>query len=250
MTNRDFVDKDLVRPRDDAGRLRMGPAAEPPPARLRGESPALEGPARQVSDLDLPVMARHKHKIDTQAAQNVEELERLRRRQEELERAKRELEDARRKQTDYEKGKQDLLDAIHQSLVVLERQEIRSSQIIEVLQATRQRSTAMQRDIASIREDEWTEATVRDEVAKALVRVDDARMEFNKSMARVEAMLGEEQKNVPENRAVVFQESSEGDERDRGFGHWVLVGAAVSLPLILTLAILTIVFLMRGAGLF
>lgn len=250
MANRDFIDDDLIKPRDELNRIKMGPADEP--ARPgRAEAPA-EGVGRSVSDLDLPLMARHKHVIDTEAAMTTEKLERLRQQQEDLERQKRELEEARRKQMDFLKGKQELIEHLTQSLVTLERNEIKASQMAELLQGTRTRFRTMLDEIKAIHEDEWSDADVREEISKALVRIDDARIEYNKSMARLDAVMGAEEKSgVGEHRPVIFEDSTLHHEVEHGFGHWFFIGVAVTLPLILALAVLfVVVYFMRAAGLF
>ena len=246
MPNRDFIDDDLVKPREDLNRIRMGPADEP--ARAHPDAPAPEGPSRSVSDLDLPLMARHKQTLDTQAAHTAEEIERLHRLQEDLEGEKRQLEDARKKQQDFVKGRRELVEHLHQSMITLERNELKASQLAELLQSTRLRFRAMLEEITTIREEAWNDNNVREEIGKALVRIDDARMDYNKAMARLEAVGGDERAGGEPHRPVIFEESSPHRETERGFGHWVLIGVAVSLPLIVTLAVLMVLFLMHSNG--
>ena len=100
MANTDFFDDDLIKQRDAAKRIRLGPGDEPvgtlPPA-----APSDEVPVRAVSDFNLTRMAKHKQEVEGQMAHAAQELERLRARQEGLEREKRDLEDVRRKQEEY-----------------------------------------------------------------------------------------------------------------------------------------------------
>ena len=50
-----------VKPREDLNRIKMGPADEPPRPHLT----APDSTARSVSDLDLPLMTRHKQALDS-----------------------------------------------------------------------------------------------------------------------------------------------------------------------------------------
>ena len=248
MPNRDFIDDDLVQRRDDITRIKMGPGDEP--ARTRVE-PTPDAAARGATELDLPLMARHKQAIDLQTAQNAQEIERLRQLQEDLEREKRDLEDARRKQADFIKGKQELSSHLAQTLVALERNELKAAQTAELLQSTRRRFRELLEDISSIHEEAWTDDTVRSEIAQALVKIEDARMEYNKSMARVDAVAGPPAAapaGDAVHRPVIFEEPSVHHEAERTFGHWFMVGLAASLPLILTLVALAVLLLMHQSG--
>lgn len=250
MPNRDFIDDDLVQRRDDISRIKMGPGDDPSRGRPEAAAPGA-GNARGVSELDLPLMARHKQTIDLQAAQNAQEIERLRQMQEDLERERRELDDARRKQVDFIKGKQELSGHLAQSLVTLERNELKAAQTAELLQSTRRRFRDLLEELTAIHEEAWTDDTVREEIARALVKIEDARMEYNKSMARVDAVGGgAESSSAGEvHRPVIFEDAAMHHEPERGFGHWFIVGLAASLPLMLTLVALAILFMMHGSGL-
>ncbi len=248
MPNRDFIDHDLYTPREEIARVKMGPGDEPTPA--HADLLGAESGGRGVSELNLPLMARHKQVIDQQAAQNAQEIERLRQMQEDLEKEKRDLEDARRKQADFIKGRQEILDHLSQSLVMMERNELKAAQAAELLQNTRTRFRTMLEEITSIREDEWTDETVRERIRDAIVRVDDVRMEYNKSMARVEAVIGgDDRGGEPRHSPVIFDDHRPAPDPERSLGKWFVIGLVVSLPVILTLLVLTVLFLLHGNGL-
>ncbi len=242
MSNRDFFDQDLVKPRADLNQIHLGPGDAPAP------QAAPEG-GRGVSDIDLPLLARHRQTVDQQSAQAAEELERLRRMQETLERQKRELDETRRKHNDYAHGRQELLDHLNQSLVYIERHEIRAAQISELLQNTRRRCREMLDEINNINEEEWTEDQVKEELGRALARVENARVEYNKLTARLDAVLGGEAGGTEAGPkpTIMLEESMRAEER--GFGYWLKVGIAVTLPIILTLVILTVIIMaLRSSG--
>jgi len=233
MPNRDFIDGDLLKPRDTSGQIRLGPG---------GDAPVVPP---GVGDLELPLIARHKKQVETDAAQKAQEIERLRQLQENLEREKRELEEIRRKQTDYEHGKKEMLERLQQSLVALERHELRAAQLTDLLQNARKRFKEMEGQLLAIREDDWPEAGVREELVKALALVEDARMEYNRQMARIEALMGDQSKGgaAP---AVVFEGGAPRAPAERTFAQWVMIGFAASLPMIVTLAVLAIWWALRS----
>ena len=236
MSKHDFIDQDLIKPREDINRVRMGPADDAP--RMRGDAPLPEGVSRSVSELDLPLLARHKQTLDSQSAHNAEELERLRRMQEDLEREKRDLEESRRQHADYEKGKAEVISHLNQSLIYLERNEVKTAQIAELLGATRKRFRDLLNELQAIQENTWPDDRVKEELGKALAAIDDGRMEYNKSMARIEAVLGHETA-TGDRPPVIFEEPAHAEPP--AFSHWLKIGVAVSLPVILTLALIAAV---------
>lgn len=246
MPNRDFIDQDLYAPRDEVPRVKMGPGDEPPPPHADGLG--LES-GRSVSDLNLPLMVRHRHALDQQAAQQAQEVERLRQLQEEIERERREVEEARRIQEDFVKGRRELLDRLAQSLVTVERHETKATQLAELMKATRLQFRAMLDDINAIREDEWTEETIRDRLREALARIDDARVEYNKAVARVEAAIAADGK-LSEAPALPYEAPAPRPPPavERSLGQWFLVGLMASLPAILTAIGILLVVLFRGAA--
>ncbi|MDZ4199753.1 MAG: hypothetical protein U1E27_10785 [Kiritimatiellia bacterium] len=238
--NRDFYDEDLVKPREEIKRIKVGPADDAL-AGPAAEASAPAAPNRPVSDLNMTLMARHRQRVDHEASRAMEEIERLRRQQEDLEREKRELEDARRKQSDYEQGKRALLDGLNQSLVTIERNEIKTQQMAEMLSSIRRRFRDMLQEISSLDEESWPEDQVREELGKALVRVDDARIEYNKAMARIEAVLkpSAEESGTP----ILFDAPSTRNSEEKTFTDWLKIGVAVTLPLLILLGLLFLVLI-------
>ena len=138
MANTDFFDDDLVKQRDAAKRIKLGPGDEP--VGTLGSMPSSdEVPVRPVSDFNLTRMAKHKQDMDEQVVTAMQELERLRARQENLEKEKRELEEIRRKQEEYERGKREMVERFNQSLLTLEKDELQATRLAELLGATRAR---------------------------------------------------------------------------------------------------------------
>lgn len=242
MSGTDFFDDDLVRQRDSAKRIKMGPGDEP--VDTVGEpTESTDVPVRPVSDFNLTRMARHRKEVDNQAAVATQELERLRKRQEQVESEKRQLEDLRRKHDEYGRGKREMVDHLKRSLVTLERREVETQRLAELLAVTRQRFRELLGEIEGILEEEWPEEKIRDELNRSLGLIEEARMEYNKAMARIEAVKSEGPTPATGQPAVLFEEPPGAHEVERSFGYWAKVGLAASLPISVVLVVLAILFL-------
>lgn len=239
MAGTDFFDDDLVRQRERATRIRLGGADEPDAGPIDNSS--IAAPARPVADLNLTRMAKHKKDIDEQATVALQELEQLRKRQEKIEGEKRHLEDMRRRHDDYERGKREITDHLKRSLAVLERQEAEAQRLCELYNATRTRFKEMLGAVEAINEEAWPDDQIRDELGRSLGIIEDARMEYNKAMARVEAARGTPPEASGAKSALFFEGAHEDDEEERDFAYWFKVGLAVSLPIVGTLVVILLI---------
>lgn len=240
MAGTDFFDEDLVRQRDSAKRIKMGPGDEP--VDTMGEPlDSSDIPVRPLSDLNLTRMARHRKEVDTQSAIAAQELERLRKRQDQLEQERRELEELRKRQDEYERGKREILDQIKRSLVNLERKEVDAQRMVELLGATRSRFKELLAAVESLQEEGWPEDRIREELNKSLGVLEQARLEYNKCMAKIDAVKPDAPAVATGPQARVFDEHAFGDE-EKGFSHWLKIGFAVTLPLAAVLVVLALLF--------
>lgn len=241
MSGTDFFDDDLVRQRDSTKRIKMGPGDEP----VESMGDPLEGgdvPVRPVSDFNLTRMARHRKEVDTQSAIAAQELERLRKRQEQLEQEKRDLEELRRRQDEYERSKRELTELFKRSLVTLERREVDAQRMVELLGATRARFKEHLAVIESLQEEGWPEDRIRDELNRSLGVLEQARMEYNKAIAKIDAVKSEATPPTGAPPAVVFEDHAYADDAEKPFAYWLKVGFAVSLPLMVVIAVVALVF--------
>lgn len=242
MSAMDFYDDDLVRAR----KFKLDGDAVP---NFKDAAAGDEIPVRPVSDLTLTRMAKHRKEVEENVMLAMQELERLRKRQEELEREKRQLEELQRKQEEYQRGKRELLEKLEKSLVAMEKEQLQAQRMAEILDATRQRFKDMLIQLQGINEEIWSEDKFGEELSKALALMEDLRMEYNKALSRVEAAGGGE---VPVSSAgVLLSEPARMPVEDRkSFGYWLKVGMAITLPLIVTMVVLAIVWIMlQHAGL-
>lgn len=242
MGGTDFFDNDLVQRRGAIKSSTMGPAAVETGSATKHE----DFSARPLADLNLTRMARHREEVNTQVASAKVEIERLRRKQGELEREKQTMEDLLEKQVQYERGKQELIDKLSESVISLQKLEEHASRQVEIYSATRSRFSEFLEELQRINDAEWTDEVFREELNKAVVQIDVARKEFVKGQAAVEAAGGP---------AVLFDgqrpRTSDGllDEEaadSRTFGQWIQIGLAVSLPLIVTIAVAVAIVVMRS----
>lgn len=244
MSGNDFYDDDLIRQRDRPTRIKMGPGDEPA-AKAREVAPVDESLSRPISDLNLTRMARHKQDADTQTTRAMQELEILRKRQEQLELEKRQLEEFKTKSEEFERGKREVIAGIKRSLTAIERDEIETQRMQEMLDTTRNRFKSMLNDLEDIKEQTWSEENIREELTRALGVIEDARIEYNKSMAKIETLKSEKAGGVPTTSVspMMFEESSSPLDFDKSFAHWFKMGLALSLPLIITLVVLGFIYM-------
>ena len=237
MPNTDFFDDDLNRVEDAERRSKL---SSKDVMRVGNEGTAAEGvPVKSVSDFALTRMTKHKQELDLKVSGANEELEKLRKRQEDLDRQRKDLEDLRKKQDDYTHGKREMMDRLTQSLVTIEKEEIAASRLAELLSATRKRFKGMLGEIQAVDEEGWPEEGFRDELNKASTLVEDVRLEYNKSVAKIDAIntAAPAPGSAPNvHPAVIFEDGRRhDDEPEKNFGYWLKVGLAITLPLIITL---------------
>lgn len=239
----DFYDDDLIRQRDRATRIKMGPGDEDIP---REPPDAEEVLSRGASDLNLTRMARHKQDVDTQATRAMQELEVLRKRQEQLELEKRELEEFKRKSEEFERGKRDMIANIKRSLTSIEREEMESQRLLEMLETYRARFKALLGNLDEINEQTWSDENIRVELARALGVIEDARLEYNKAMAKIDATKSERSGARGGDAVagpVLFDDDSSLLTSEKPFAYWFKAGLAFSLPLIGTMVLIAFVFM-------
>jgi len=241
MSNTDFIDDDLIQRRDTVKEVKMGPGRQGAAA---SDIPRSE--PVPTGDLNLTPLTRRKEEINSQVATKLDELERLRAKQEALEREKSYLENMRNSQEKYEAGKREMIDHLEKSLIALEREEIALNQRLEILAETERRFKEMLNDMRGFNEEQWATDSegLRGELSKALAIIDNTRKEYNKAYARIEAMR--ESHNIGLIAKPALQdESAELARYPRRFGEWVKAGLAFSLPLVIVLIVLIGVLIAR-----
>lgn len=218
---------------------RIGPAVEPSPG----------SPGAAVQGFKPRPAPRHAEEINDQVANAHQELERLRQRQQMLEREKGELENLRSKQQKFQDHRKELLGHLQQSVVKLEAHELNAEQLRELAGATRKQFSGFVAELQRLKEEEWSEETLGDELTRALALLDNVRIEYNKGLSRIEALISSRPesagKDVP---GPVLFESRAGGFQTKGFSYWFMAGLAASLPLIIVMTILLSLLVLAYMG--
>ena len=214
----DFFDEDLVKDERQSGL----------PLDAKDEVPVRELNSRAIGRL-----VEQKEERSTRVAGTVEEIERLRMRQLELEREKTELEQLTRKQVEYEKAKRDVIGKLEKHIVLLDKQAVEAARVGDLVATIRARFQETLKDITGIIEEDWPADRFEVELGKAMVRVEEAQSVHRKGISKVRATnwfrdAGDETA-APETTVALPPSRP-------GVGYWLKAGLAFALPLILTIA--------------
>ena len=232
----DFFDEDLVREREAALKIRLdGESGGTPRDGFIPSSRDL--PNRPVSDLTLTHLARHKQEVTDQMVDKTQELDRLRARQEELEKERRTLEEMRKKQESFDVGRRELKERLGASLVRMEKDRLQAERLTQLLEETRRMFRERLDEVEALNETEWDDEHLIEELNKSLLVLENARADYNKAMAKLEAIHPQVPAGaVAPARALTFEEApGMSAENAQGFGYWLRAGLAFTLPLLATL---------------
>ncbi len=239
----DFFDDDLVREREAALKIKLDGESGGP---RDGHIPSSRDfPNRPVSDLTLTHLARHKQEVAEQMVDKSQELDRLRARQDELERERRALEEMRQRQEAFDSGRRELKDRLNESLVRLEKEAVQTERLGQLLEETRRLFRERLDEISALNEEEWTDDRLLEELNRALVLLDNVRADYNKALAKIEAIhpLGAGAA-APIAPGLSFPETGGGSTAPgQGFGYWFRAGLAFSLPLMVLLVVLLLAWM-------
>jgi DNA repair exonuclease SbcCD ATPase subunit len=183
--------------------------------------------------------------LDSQVQKAQEQLLQLRRQQEQIEKQKRELEELSRRQEELERGRAEMTDKLTRSLVVLEREAYETQKKLEQLRATRESFGQHLEILEGIDPKGWNPADLHRELSRALSTVDDARAEFSQQRSRLQAITTQDANDVPLPEAAPEVMRGGGE---RSFGQWVLIGFALSLPLLTAGLVALVIFWWMAKG--
>ena len=183
--------------------------------------------------------------LDSQVQKAQEQLLQLRRQQEQIEKQKRELEELSRRQEELERGRAEMTDKLTRSLVVLEREAYETQNKLEQLRATRESFGQHLEILEGIDPKGWNPGDLHRELSRALSTVDDARAEFSQQRSRLQAIATQDSEDVPLPEAAP-EVARSGAER--AFGQWVLIGFALSLPLMMVGLVALLIFWWMAKG--
>jgi DNA repair exonuclease SbcCD ATPase subunit len=176
--------------------------------------------------------------LDSQVQRAQEQLLQLKRQQEAIEKQKRELEELSRKQDELEKGRAEMIEKLSRSIVVIERQTYDAEKRVEQLKSSSVSFSQHLSALERIDPKSWANEDLHKELSKALSSVDDARVEYGKSVTKINAGA--------ENEVIDPHASSDYSEylpEENDFAIWFKRGLAFTLPLIFFSSIAVIVFI-------
>lgn len=130
--------------------------------------------------------------IGDQVQRAQEQLIQLKRQQELIEKQKRELEEMSRRQEQLQEGRAEMIEQFTRSLVVLERETYDAQKRVEQLKTINESFMQHLAVLESINPKNWENSDINKELNKALSAVDDARAEYTKSRAVINAETNEE----------------------------------------------------------
>ena len=235
----DFFDDDLVREREAALKIKLD--GEKAGAPRDGNIPSSRDlPNRPVSDLTLTHLARHKQEVTDQMVDKAQELDRLRARQEELEKERRLLEEMRQKQESFDAGRRELKERLGESLVRMQKDQLNAERLSQLLDETRRAFRARLDEVAALNEEDWDEAHLLEELNQALALLEDVRADYNKALAKIEAVHPQAASAAAAKPLVFAGASGIETGGGRGFGYWFRAGLAFTLPMMLVLAALAL----------
>lgn len=185
-------------------------------------------------------LEKHRGDVDRRLSSAGEEIERLRLRRERLENEQKNLQQLSRKQAEYETGKRETLDRLTRSLALFEKEQARATQMVELFAVLRERFGEARDELQGIDEEQWSEENIAGEIDRAMVLLEDARTVYRKGVARVSASKWPGTENGGEAAAAVPDGAA---PTNRGFGYWLKVGAALTLPLAVLLSALLAAYL-------
>lgn len=203
-------------------------------------------PVQALSEAGLTRMVRQREDLNQQVAQAVSEIERLRTRQEVIEKERGDLEELTRLQDEYQSGKKDIMHKLQQSVILLEKEEGQAARMAELLSVMRTRFVDTLNELRAIKESGWSEEDFATDLRKALVLVEDAKKTYRKALAKIDAE-GWRRDGAPDQAVTLAERLPRDSGIPRGFGFWLKAGLAFAIPLgVILIALFAVWLFMTG----
>lgn len=206
------------------------------------ETPSAYGDAVQEAP---SVYSRKKSELPEQVNQASDEIERLRQRQESLERRKQELVDQRRRIEAFEYNRRDMLDKLRRSAVLVVREGEQAGRMAALCGEVGALFSKLHQEMETFFPERWTEEEYDARLTQALAQVEAASAEYQRAMNRLNALgwRSTDGKAPVDDAASLEGLVPRGRRGQPGtFTGWLLAGFAFTLPLIITIGILIAVY--------
>ena len=182
---------------------------------------------------------RRKREMPEQITKTGDEIERLKQRQEALERRKQEIIDQRRRVELFEHNRKDLLDKLRRNAVMVVRESEQASRTAALCTEVGNLFSRLHRELEAFAPDSWNQEEYDAHLTEALAKIDAATAEYRKAMDQVSAVNW----RGSDDSDAAFEP---GGGAPRGFGRWFLAGLAFSIPFAIFAAIIVaVIFLLR-----
>ena len=111
----------------------------------------------------------------------------LRKEADDIEREKHALEDLRRKQQEFMQGRTEMMDRLSRAVALLDREATDSRRKIEQMIVMRECFAEHMEAVHGLAPEDWSRQNLAQELSRALCVIDDAKMEYDRSMTRLQA---------------------------------------------------------------
>ena len=159
------------------------------------------------------------------------ELEKLKRKLDDIGKQKIRLEEIRHRQDQLESGRNEMGDKLLRGLATIEREQIETQKRLEQLGIAQSAFAQHLRFIDSLDPKSWNPAEISRELSTALSAIDDARADYNRAQLQLEI-------------DVDGHANEYGDEK--GFFYWLQSGFAFTLPLMILLLFIFLTWTFTG----
>ncbi|MEZ5302521.1 MAG: hypothetical protein R3F11_18085 [Verrucomicrobiales bacterium] len=150
-----------------------------------------------------------------------ERLLHLRQEAEQLEREQQELTELKQRQEQFVRGREEMSEKLHRAVVTLERETYEAQKRIEEFLRAKDSFARHLGVIEDLNPEKWPKAEIKANLGRALSAIEDAELDYGKSMVRINALLGGDS-------SPLAQISGSGVPRD--FRFWVRAGVGLSIP--------------------
>lgn len=185
--------------------------------------------------------SQNRRMIPEEVHQTSGEIERLRQRQENLERRKQELNEQRRRIETFESNRRDTLDKLRRSAVLVVREGEQASRAAALCSEIGALFSRLHKEMESLRPDRWGEEEYDARLTEALAQIEGASNEYRRAMDKLNALGW----NKAGQSGALGADPKAEERRGRvpgSFAGWLAVGFAFALPLALLACALILLY--------
>lgn len=199
-------------------------------ARSGNTGPASVPPGAPGAPAATPRRAPTREELDSQLTATQQQLTKLREAQEQLERARAAVEELRRRRAEYQNGRDEMLQHLTRAIGILEKTELDARREAEQAARSLEGLRTSIHSVTTLNDSAWTEENWDAELNKALVTLENARMEWNSARLRWPVLDGKGPESASPTTGSVF-----GDPKfaltNLSFSQLCRLGFALTWPL-------------------